>query len=72
MSSRNWDGEISGLSHADSLTWCTHTYLCRVLKETGKEQEMKPGSLSSCKVTLFPELLPFKGNEQGCTPSSHS
>lgn len=45
----------------------THAYLCREHRETGKEQEMKPWSLSSCKVTLFPKVLPSKGIEQGCT-----
>lgn len=57
------------MSHAGALTQCPCTYLCRELRETGKEQEMKPWSLSSCKVALFPKLLPSKGTEQGCTPS---
>lgn len=48
------------MSHAGALTQCTHTYLCRELRETGKEQEMKPWSLSPCKLTLFPKLLPSK------------
>lgn len=62
-----------GRNIRDESCWCTHTvplYLpVKGTQRDGKEQEMKPWSLSSCKVALFPKLLPSKGTEQGCTPS---